>query len=118
MPALAANTGYRYEKLQNPASGYAIVGVAAVITLATDGNISAVRIGVTGAGDMAYRAQAVEDALIGATPTLDSVKTAAESAVDGIDLLSDIHAPAEYRARVTKNLVRRAVLKAVERAGA
>ena len=118
VPALAANTGYRYEKLQNPASGYAIVGVAAVVTLTADGRVSAVRVGVTGAGDMAYRAQAVEDALIGATPTLDSVKTAAESAVDGIDLLSDIHAPAEYRARVTKNLVRRAVLKAVERAGA
>jgi len=118
LPALAANTGCRYEKLQNPASGYAIVGVAAVVTLTADGRVSAVRVGVTGAGDMAYRAQAVEDALIGATPTLDSVKTAAESAVDGIDLLSDIHAPAEYRARVTKNLVRRAVLKAVERAGA
>jgi len=116
VPALAANTGCRYEKLQNPASGYAIVGVAAVVTLTADGRVSAVRVGVTGAGDMAYRAQAVEDALIGATPTLDSVKTAAESAVDGIDLLSDIHAPAEYRARVTKNLVRRAVLKAVERA--
>ncbi|MDQ3657005.1 MAG: xanthine dehydrogenase family protein subunit M [Chloroflexota bacterium] len=118
VPALAANTGYRYEKLQNPASGYAIVGVAAVVTLAADGSVSAARIGVTGAGDMAYRPHVVENALIGSTPTTDSVKAAAESAVDGIDLLSDIHAPADYRARVTKNLVRRAVLKAVERAGA
>ncbi len=118
IPALAANTGYRYEKLQNPASGYAIVGVAAVVTLTADGKISAARVGVTGAGDMAYRPQAVENALVGSTPNEDSVKAAAESAVDGIELLSDIHAPADYRARVTKNLVRRAVLKAVERAGA
>jgi len=116
VPALAANTGYRYEKLQNPASGYAIVGVAAVVTLDANGNVSAARIGVTGAGDMAYRPQAVENALVGTIPTVDSVKAAAESAVDGIELLSDIHAPADYRARVTKNLVRRAVLKAVERA--
>lgn len=117
VPAQAANTGYRYEKLQNPASGYAIVGVAAVVTLAADGSVSAVRIGVTGAGDMAYRPTSVETALVGSTPTEDSVKAAVDSAVDGIEVLSDIHAPADYRARVTKNLVRRAVLKAIERAG-
>ncbi|MBA3378106.1 MAG: xanthine dehydrogenase family protein subunit M [Chloroflexia bacterium] len=118
IPAFAANTGYRYEKLANPASGYAIVGVAAVITLAADGSIGAARIGVTGAGEVAYRPKSVEDALIGTTPSTDSVKAAVESAVDGIELLADIHAPADYRARVTKNLVGRAVLKAVGRAGA
>ncbi len=118
IPAFAANTGYRYEKLANPASGYAIVGVAAVITLAADGSIGAALIGVTGAGEVAYRPKSVEDALIGTTPSTDSVKAAVESAVDGIELLADIHAPADYRARVTKNLVGRAVLKAVERAGA
>ncbi|MBA3274949.1 MAG: xanthine dehydrogenase family protein subunit M, partial [Chloroflexia bacterium] len=118
VPTLAANTGYRYEKLQNPASGYAIVGVAAVVTVDADGKVSAARLGITGAGDMAYRPQAVENALVGTIPTVDSVKAAAESAVDGVELLSDIHAPADYRARVTKNLVRRAMLKAVERAGA
>jgi len=116
IPALAANTGYRYEKLANPASGYAIVGVAAVITLAADGSISAARIGITGAGEVAYRPKPAEDALVGTTPSTDSVKAAAESTVDGIELLADIHAPADYRARVTKNLVRRAVMKAVERA--
>jgi len=118
VPALAAGTGYRYEKLANPASGYAIVGVAAVITLAADRTVSAARIGITGAGDTAYRPRAVEDALVGSTPSAEAVTSAAESAVDGIELLSDIHAPADYRARVTRNLVRRAVLKAVERAGA
>ncbi len=118
VPALAANTGFRYEKLANPASGYAIVGVAAVVTLAADGKVSAIRIGITGAGDVAYRPQSVENALVGSAPTEDAVKAAVESAVEGIELLSDIHAPADYRARVTKNLARRAVLKAVERAGA
>lgn len=118
VPALEANSGYRYEKLQNPASGYAIVGVAAVVALAADGSVSAARIGITGAGEVAYRPQAVEDALIGSSPVEESVKAASESAVDGVELLADIHAPADYRARVTKNLVRRAVLKAVERAKA
>ncbi len=116
IPALAANTGYRYEKLANPASGYATVGVAALVTVGANGEVSAVRIGITGVGDVAYRPRAVEEALIGTLPSDESVKSAAETAVEGIELLSDIHGPAEYRARVTKNLVRRAVLKAVERA--
>jgi aerobic carbon-monoxide dehydrogenase medium subunit len=118
IPVPPANTGYRYEKLANPASGYAIVGIAAIVTLDADGVVSAARIGITGAGDVAYRPLAVESALIGSTPDEASVKAAVESAVDGIELLSDIHAPADYRARVTKNLTRRAVLKAVERARA
>jgi carbon-monoxide dehydrogenase medium subunit len=116
IPALAPATGARYEKLANPASGYAIVGVAAVITLDEAGAVAAARIGITGAGDVAYRPESVEQALIGIAPVDEAVKQAAETAVDGIELLADIHAPADYRARVTKNLVRRAVLKAAARA--
>ncbi|CAN5845793.1 xanthine dehydrogenase family protein subunit M [soil metagenome] len=114
-PAFGANTGYRYEKLANPASGYAIVGVAAVLTVDADGAVTHARIGITGAGDVAYRPRAVEDALVGTRPSDESVKSAAKSAVDDIDLLSDIHAPADYRARVTRNMVSRAVLTAYKR---
>jgi len=115
-PALPANTGTRYEKLANPASGYAIVGVAAVVTLDGNGAAALVRIGITGAGDVAYRATSVETALAGKTLDTETVKAAADTAVDGIEVLADVHAPAEYRARVTKNLVRRAVLTAAGRA--
>lgn len=115
-PALAARTGYRYEKLANPASGYAIVGVAAVVALNEEGAIATARIGITGAGDRAYRPASVEAALAGVMPEVDAVKAAAATATDGIELLSDIHAPADYRERVTQNLVRRAVLRAAERA--
>jgi carbon-monoxide dehydrogenase medium subunit len=117
VPALPAKTGFNYQKLSNPASGYAIVGVAAIVTLGDDGSIAEAKIGITGAADMAYRATSVEDALRGQQPDEASVKAAVVSAVEGQDLLSDVQADADYRAKVTPNLVRRAVLTAVSRIG-
>ncbi len=112
IPALSEDAGYRYEKLANPASGYALAGVAAVVHLDGDGAIASVRIGITGVADTAYRPQSVEQALIGVRPDNDAVRTAVATAVDGVEVLGDIHAPADYRARVARNLVRRAVLTA------
>ncbi len=111
-------TGYRYEKLANPASGYAIVGVAAVVSKASDGTIGELKIGITGATDTAFRATTVEDALRGGSGDLETVKAAAAMATVGIDVLGDIHAPVDYRTRVTQNLTRRAILTALERASA
>lgn len=113
---LPARTGFRYEKLANPASGYALVGIAAAITLADDGSIATARIGITGTTDTAYRATSVENALQGISPSANEIKAASASAVDGHDVLDDIHAPAAYRAKVTANLVYRAVTTAVSRA--
>lgn len=118
VPAFRPGTGFRYEKLANPASGYALVGVAAVVETAADGTVSDLRIGITGAGDVAYRATGVEDALRGSSVDEAAVKAAAAHAIDGIELLGDIHAPAEYRGTVTRNLTRRAILTALQRARA
>ena len=57
--------GWSYQKLANQASGYAIVGVAALLALDADGNVADVRVGVTGAAPVAWRASATEDALRG-----------------------------------------------------
>jgi carbon-monoxide dehydrogenase medium subunit len=116
IPVLQANTGYRYEKLANPASGYAIAGVAAIVTLKDDGTIKEARVGITGASEKAWRATAVEQALVGSTGDEAAIKSAADLAIDGQEMLEDIHAPASYRERVTRNLVRRAVAAAANRA--
>ncbi|MGN6031114.1 MAG: FAD binding domain-containing protein, partial [Thermomicrobiales bacterium] len=109
IPVPPAGAGWSYQKLANPASGYAIVGVAVQLTTGEGGAIETLRIGVTGASDIAYRATGTEDALIGATPDAETIKAAAALATDGVDILGDQHAPADYRARVTRNLVRRAI---------
>ncbi|HEV2073995.1 MAG TPA: xanthine dehydrogenase family protein subunit M [Thermomicrobiales bacterium] len=116
IPILDGARGTSYQKLANPASGYAIVGVAAVVTLTADGSVGSLKLGLTGVGDVAYRATAVEEALAGQQPTAEAVKEAASHAVDGIEPLGDLHAPAAYRGKVARNLSRRAIMIAVERA--
>jgi carbon-monoxide dehydrogenase medium subunit len=116
IPAAAARTGASYQKLANQASGYAIVGVAAVVTLDGDGRCAAARVGITGTGDHAVRATAVEAALHGAPLDEATVRAAADAAAEGIDPLDDLHASADYRLNVTRGLTRRALLTAAERA--
>jgi carbon-monoxide dehydrogenase medium subunit len=112
----AGKTGMAYEKFSHPASGYAIVGVAASVTLGDNGNVSTARVAITGAGPMAVRASGTESALTGQAPTADNVKAAAQKASDGMTFLGDIHAGDEYRAHLTRVFTERAINKAVERA--
>lgn len=113
IPTLPAGAGSDYEKLPNPASGYATVGVAAVAVKADDGSIADLRVGITGASDVAWRATVVEEALKGTSPDEAAIKAAAAQATDGVEMLDDKHGPADYRARVTRNLVRRAIARAI-----
>lgn len=112
----AGRTGSAYAKFPNPASGYAIVGVAAVLTLNPDGTVADARIGITGAGDHAVRATTVEDALRGKQLTDDLIAEAAARVMDGIDAMDDIHASAEYRAELARVYTRRALTQARDRA--
>jgi carbon-monoxide dehydrogenase medium subunit len=116
VPVAKPGTGASYEKLANPASGYAIAGIAAVVEKAADGTIGAIRVGITGVGDVAYRATAVEEALAGQQPADDAIKAAAAHAADGVEPLDDVQAPASYRAKVAANLTRRAIKTALARA--
>ncbi|HEY3229037.1 MAG TPA: xanthine dehydrogenase family protein subunit M [Roseiflexaceae bacterium] len=116
LPALAAGTGSAYAKFANPASGYAMVGVAARVTL-SGGAAQNVRVALTGAGDHAMRLSGVESALEGKPLTAESIAAACENAGAGLDLMGDIHASAEYRAAMVGVYARRALAKALERAG-
>lgn len=108
-------TGVAYVKHRHPASGYAVVGVAAVVMLDEQGNCVEARVGVTGAGSHATRATGVEQALSG-KPFAATVAEASAHAANGLDLLSDTYASAEYRAHLTRVLTLRALNAAAERA--
>jgi carbon-monoxide dehydrogenase medium subunit len=109
-------TGTAYMKHRHPASGYAVVGVAAVVRLGSDGTCQGVRIGITGAGSHAARATSVEQAIAGKQLDDATVSQAAASAADGLDLLSDNYASADYRAHLAQVLTKRAILAAAEAA--
>ncbi len=91
---------FRYAKFSNPASRYALVGVAVAETA------SGVRVAVTGAGnDGVFRVPAMEAAL---------TQSFAANALTGIlvdakQLGSDIHAASDYRAHLIGVLAARAV---------
>ena len=117
LPALPARTGGAYEKLANRASHFAIVGVAALVTLDAAGACSRVRIGITGAGPAASRAHRAERYLAGRAPTEAALEAAAARAGHGIDFTDDLHGSAAYREHLTRRLAFRALSAAVERAG-
>jgi carbon-monoxide dehydrogenase medium subunit len=99
-----------YEKTEQKASGFALAGVAVVMTPDN------VRVGVTGVAARPYRAAAVEQALRGRRqPTPEVIEQAAAHAADRIDPLGDIHASAEFRAHLASVNTRRALLRALDR---
>jgi aerobic carbon-monoxide dehydrogenase medium subunit len=110
------HTGTSYQKHRHPASGYAVVGVAAVVMLNDDGTVHGARIGVTGAGTHAARATGVEQALAGKTLDDATLNSAVASVTDGMELMSDTYASSEYRAHLARILTKRALLDAAERA--
>lgn len=117
-PASSAESGSAYEKFKNPASGYAICGVAAVVTKASDGTIGKCRVAITGAADHAVRLQKVEAALQGKTLTADNLTAAAGQVGDeGLTFKTDVAASAQYRAHLAQVLIERAFTRAAERAG-
>jgi carbon-monoxide dehydrogenase medium subunit len=111
IPADSAGAGQAYEKHAHPASGYAVVGVAAVLKV-SGGNIQSARIAVTGAPSKATRASGTEQALIGKAANADTIAAAAALAADGLDLNGDTYASAEYRGHLVKVLAKRAITRA------
>jgi aerobic carbon-monoxide dehydrogenase medium subunit len=92
-----------YEKFRNPASRYAIVGV--FVAKGSDG----VKVAVTGAGDEGvFRSKELETAL---AKKFDAA-AAAGVKVSAKNLMSDMHASAEYRASLITVMAKRAVAQA------
>ena len=116
IPAPAEGSGSAYVKFANKASHFAIVGVAASVTLGSDGSCRDVSIGITGAGASATRAAAAEAALTGSKADDDAIRSAAAEAAAGIDFNDDVHASAAYREHLTKVFTERALKAAVARA--
>jgi len=111
VPVEASNEGYKYVKMAHPASGFAVVGVAARIVV-TNGKIAKARIGVTGMASHAFRATAAEASLEGGQSTAD----AAAHVADGQDANSDLFASAEYRKHLAQVHAARAITAAISRA--
>jgi carbon-monoxide dehydrogenase medium subunit len=117
LPPLPARTGGSFMEVARRRHDFALVGVAAVVTLDGKGVCQQVRMVFLSAGDRPMEARRAAEVLTGQTPTPEAIRAAAEiAASDDIDPSSDIHATAEFRRHLAKVLARRALDQACRRA--
>ncbi len=117
VPKSPARTGYAFAELARRRGDYALVGVAARVTLDRRGRCQAARITLFSVGDGPVLAAAAAAMLDGQEPSPEAMRAAADAAAQrDIDPPSDIHASAAYRRRLAAVLTRRALARAVERA--
>ncbi|WP_033294759.1 FAD binding domain-containing protein [Amycolatopsis jejuensis] len=111
---LPKHTGWRahYEKFNRVAQAWSMCAVAA--TVRTEGGvIEEARVALTNMGATPVRATAVEQALLGAQATAETIRAAAAHAAEGTSPVADGNSDAEYRQHLARVLTGRAVAAAV-----
>jgi aerobic carbon-monoxide dehydrogenase medium subunit len=114
VPQEPQSTGTCYEKVVQPASGFAIVGIAMRIRR-EGGKVAMARCGVTGIAGKAYRATGVEKELEGSAASAADIQRAAARIAEGVDANSDLFASADYRKHLARIHAVRAIGVALSR---
>lgn len=117
IPSLPARSGWSLKEVARRPHDFALMGVAAVLTLDKKERCTGARLVYLSAGDGPISAPEAASLLIGEEITPELITAAAEkAAADEIDPGSDIHASAEFRRHLANVLTRRALEEAVQRA--
>jgi carbon-monoxide dehydrogenase medium subunit len=117
VPVKAHGQGMAYIKFEHPASRYAVIGVAAVLTMDA-AKCTAASIVLGGLVAIPTRARSVEKALAGQSLSSNVVASAATHVTADLagDVIGDLYASAEYRRAVAHVHVRRAIEAAAQHA--
>ncbi len=119
LPPMPPRSGWSFLEVARRHHDFALVGVAAVVTLDGQGMCQQTRLVYFSVGDGPVEAHRAAQVLQGQVPTPEAIREAAETAArDDVDPSSDINASADYRRHLVGVLGRRALTQAVERAGA
>jgi carbon-monoxide dehydrogenase medium subunit len=116
IPIPPAGSGGAYFKLERKVGDFATVGVAAQITVDGSGICRGAGIGLTNVGPTPIKANRAEDFLIGKTIDESQINQAAQMAAADAQPSSDLRGPAEYKSSMVKELTKRALTRAHERA--
>jgi carbon-monoxide dehydrogenase medium subunit len=114
-PVAGPGTGVAFQEVARRHGDFAIVGLAASLTL-TDGAISDARLAFAGLADVPVRAADAEELLVGERPSTALFEEAARRATDGLDPPADLNGSPEYRKKVAATLVRRGLPAAADSA--
>ena len=115
VPIPGERTGGAYEKYADPASGYAVVGVAAVVTLGSGDVVQSARIALTGLASHATRLAGVEDSIVGKAATPEAIEAAAQRAAEGWEMRDSGGGGEAYKANLAAVYTRRAMSRAIAR---
>jgi len=118
IPPPAPRTGWAFRELARRHGDYALIGVAAGVTLDGAGRCADARVVLLSAGERPVAAAGAAATLAGAEPGAEAARAGAEAAAAEADPPGDIHASADYRRQLIRVLVRRALEAAFERAAA
>jgi carbon-monoxide dehydrogenase medium subunit len=116
IPAWPAGSGGAYMKFPHPASRFAVVGAAAMVTLDREGKCTRASVGITGAGTRALRAKGVESGLTGKKLDAPTIEAAAQKAAEGVDVQADLQGSVEYKSHLCRVFAKRAITEAAKRA--
>jgi carbon-monoxide dehydrogenase medium subunit len=105
-----------YFKLERKVGDFATAATAVQLTLDEKGAVQQIGIALTNAGPTPIRAKAAEDALRGKKPDAALINQASQLAMDSADPSADLRGPAEYKKGLIKELTKRALTRALERA--
>jgi CO/xanthine dehydrogenase FAD-binding subunit len=116
VPATPARTGTAFMEVSRRHGDFALVGVAATLTLDASGTCTRCAVALTGVGPTPVVAREAAQALVGVTPTAKALEDVGRRVSASVTPDSDLHASSEYRTHVAGVLTRRALARAAERA--
>ena len=114
-PAAKPSTGAAFQEVARRHGDFAMVGLAASLTLA-DGAITDARLAFSGVADVPVRAVEAESLLLDQQPSAELFAEAARRAAEQLDPPADLHGSSQYRKKVAAALVRRGLQAAADNA--
>jgi CO/xanthine dehydrogenase FAD-binding subunit len=117
LPVQPPGAGSAVQEIARRHGDFAIAGVVASVVVGGD-VVEQARVVSFATGPAPVRLMAVENAVAGSGTSDDDLAAAAEPAPDELSPTDDVHATADYRRRVTKVLVTRALREAIDDARA
>jgi carbon-monoxide dehydrogenase medium subunit len=116
LPPQPDRTGWAFLEFARRQGDYALIGVAALVTLDAEGVCNRARLVYLNAGDGPVDAVQAAGSLVGHAPLEDRILTAAEAMQSEIDPFGNVHATPEYQRHLARVLTVRALRAAVARA--
>jgi len=116
LPANTAGSGACFMEVSRRRGDFALMGVAATLTLGAGGVCATARVALCNAGETPVDASDAAAPLVGATVSEAAVDDVAAAVRQAVDPPGSLHAGKDYQRHLAGVLVKRALLTAAERA--